>query len=104
MASDADLTALEHATQPVYVELEQDGVTRALIEQIRELKQRLPAPASVEPCAPPTTATTVEQVVDTDSTDEAFPEGVYRMAITAESMVQLGVSEDDAETMAGCGR
>jgi TRAP-type transport system periplasmic protein len=42
LASDADLTALEEAAQPVYEELEAEPQAKAHIEAIRQLKQSLP--------------------------------------------------------------
>lgn len=102
-AGDAEVAALEQAAQPVYVELEQDATTALLIERIREMKRQLPAPDSPPPCAPPpATATTATQAVAADPSDDAeFPQGVYRMEITAESMERLGVSESDARDQGG---
>jgi TRAP-type transport system periplasmic protein len=46
-ASDADLTALRQAFEPVYAELEQDAQTKSIIEQIARLKTSTTAEPSI---------------------------------------------------------
>jgi hypothetical protein len=88
---------LERAAQPVYRELEQDQTTKELIARLRALRQEAPAVgAAVAPCgggAP---------VVAAPAGDAAaFPEGVYRMEMTAEVLTAAGVDEPTAHEHAG---
>ena len=89
VASDSNVAAFENAVQPVYTQLEADSTTKTLIGQIRELKKSTAAPAAVAPCGSPTsTATTEAPVVTVDaSATAAFPNGVFRMEITADQMI-----------------
>ena len=88
LAGPAAIAAFEGAAQPVYAELEQDEMTRDLIERIRELKSEMPGPPTPQPCE--STNVGVDPVEANEGVDSvegnaddlaAFPDGVYRLDI-----------------------
>ncbi|WP_406054275.1 TRAP transporter substrate-binding protein [Kribbella sp. NBC_00889] len=88
-ASDADLTALVRAVQPVYDQLERDAATKRLLDRIRELKRtvRVSAQGVATPCqararATPPPATGNQSILN----------GVYRYEITQQELRGLGVT------------
>ena len=99
LASTADVEAMARATQPVYDELEGDGLTRELIADIERVGSSTPSDPLVEACngasEPSSPATT--------STGEAaqFPPGVYRTEVTVEDLVDAGADEPWANDVAG---
>lgn len=109
-AAASDLTAFEQAADPVYTELEADGATKELITKIRDLKQHSQAPVTVEECAPPATTPAAAEPppvssptpVSNASTDATvFPDGVYRLSITADELVAAGADRKWSNDVAG---
>lgn len=98
LAEDADLAALELAARPVYEELERDPATRGLIEEIRLLEADTSPPPAVEPCGEPASDGAAAGL---EPDRAVFPQGVYRMEITAQAMIDAGVSREDAGNHAG---
>jgi hypothetical protein len=99
VGADADIQELQRAVQPVYDELEQDQATRTMIEQIRALSEKVdPSQASIPPCERESTegATAGGEVGES-----AFPDGVYRMEMTADFLTEAGVDRPTAYNHAG---
>jgi TRAP-type C4-dicarboxylate transport system substrate-binding protein len=100
LTTDAELTRFEEAAASVYARLEQDETTRDLIERIRQLKADMPEPGAVEACESPS-----QDVVDSSEGEaddlSTFPDGVYRMEITAEFLEEAGVDRPTAFEHAG---
>jgi TRAP-type C4-dicarboxylate transport system substrate-binding protein len=93
---------LEEAAARVEDELREDPATATLIDAIRELAGELGVtPTSIEPCDPPgTDESTAEGDVDVDD-QGVFPEGVYRVEHTTESLVAAGIDRPTAADHAG---
>jgi TRAP-type transport system periplasmic protein len=95
-ADDAVTAAAVSAVAPLYAELEADEVTRTLIERIRATKTQLPSAPAIEPCEP-----------DDDAADDSSPDpvlafdGVYRQDVTAQHLMDFGVSEAKARQESG---
>jgi TRAP-type C4-dicarboxylate transport system substrate-binding protein len=103
-ATDAAVDAIERAGLPVYRDLEQDGTTRATIERIRDLKRQLDSSSpEVAACeARVQTSPPGSPKPEPDSEDTlAFPEGIYRMEMTAEFLVAAGIDRSTANEHAG---
>jgi TRAP-type C4-dicarboxylate transport system substrate-binding protein len=99
VADEADIEELQGAIQSVYDELEKDEATKRMIERIRELKQEAATPeVSVAPCGAETDDGTT---AGDDEAQSAFPEGVYRMEMTAEFLIEAGVDRPTASNHAG---
>jgi hypothetical protein len=103
VASEAEMAAFEKAAQPVYAQLEADATTKTLIGQIRELKKSAAAPATVAPCGTPaSTPATSAPVVTVDAAATAtFPNGVFRMEITADQMIAAKADPKWSHDVAG---
>jgi TRAP-type C4-dicarboxylate transport system substrate-binding protein len=99
LTTDAELKAFEQAAASVYAEIEQNETTRGLIEHIRELKAEMPEPDAVEPCGP--TSETADSEGNDPASDPSFPEGAYRMEMTAELLTEAGVDRATAIEHAG---
>jgi TRAP-type C4-dicarboxylate transport system substrate-binding protein len=99
LTTDVELSAFEEAAASVYAEIEQNETTRDLIEHIRELKAAMPESDAIEPCGP--TADDAEAEGDDSASDASFPEGVYRMEMTAEILTEAGVDRATAIEHAG---
>jgi TRAP-type C4-dicarboxylate transport system substrate-binding protein len=99
LTTDADLVAFEQAAASVYAKIEQNDTTRGLIEHIRGLKAEMPEPDAVQPCGP--AAEPVDPGGDQSASDGSFPEGVYRMEMTAELLTEAGVDRINAIEHAG---
>jgi TRAP-type C4-dicarboxylate transport system substrate-binding protein len=97
LASQADIDDLKRAAEPVYVELEQDAGTKALIERIRDLRQDVVSEETVAPCGPVAADASAGAAVDASE----FPEGVYRMEMTADFLMDAGVDRPTAFNHAG---
>jgi len=81
-ASDADLSSLRVAVQPVYDRLERDPQTRAAIEQIRTMRSGAPSTTEAPTCANPGSTTSAAR--------KATPiDGVYRMTTTLKESVKF---------------
>jgi TRAP-type C4-dicarboxylate transport system substrate-binding protein len=95
MASAADVRALERAAEPVYAELAEDPATRALIEDLRELKLSHPvaSAATPAPCARRAAPGTPPQ----NAGGAGIPDGVYRNRLTKQDLIGAGfpASRDD---------
>jgi TRAP-type C4-dicarboxylate transport system substrate-binding protein len=97
-ASAAEIEQARAAARPVYEVLEQDTGTAAAIARIEELKRDIPA---VPP--PATCDGRVESAADEKTGDPAlggeaseFPDGIYRMEMTAEFLMDAGVDRETA--------
>ena len=97
-----DLAALQQAAEPVTRLLEQDPSHRAVLDRIRVLRAALPPPGAVPPCEP-----VLAPVPEPDpaavpaDTGGAFPEGVYRMEVSAEDLVAQGATPQDGRNHGG---
>lgn len=91
LADDAEVTALQRATEPVYAELERDGQTAKIITAIRELKREKPVSAKA-PAACGKTKPTDGSGTDGKGPVSAF-NGVYRFEITDEDLRKAGVTD-----------
>jgi TRAP-type C4-dicarboxylate transport system substrate-binding protein len=89
-ASRTDLTALSHAAQPVYAQLERDAQTRSLIAAIRKLKATLPVPpaAAAPDCAPETPAARGRHI------SRSALNGTYRWRLTKAGAIASGDPDD----------
>jgi TRAP-type C4-dicarboxylate transport system substrate-binding protein len=98
VSADADRDELRQAVQPVFDELEQDEATATMIDQIEAIASDA-APATIPPCH--------GSRGDTDTSSEVaagqdgFPDGVYRMEMPVEVLLDAGVDEVDAYNHAG---
>jgi len=97
-ATDSEIAATEQAVAPVYEALQQDATTKELIERIRTIKADLPAPPPIASCGPDPIGPTGPSMAGAES---EFPDGVYRMEITAEFLIQAGVDRATAVNHAG---
>jgi TRAP-type C4-dicarboxylate transport system substrate-binding protein len=99
LADEAGLEAMRAAVQPVYAELEQDETTKAMIDEIETLRQDLgPTQTAIAPCGPETNG---EATAGDGGSESAFPEGVYRMEVSVEFLMEAGVDEATAYHHAG---
>ncbi|HZD18472.1 MAG TPA: TRAP transporter substrate-binding protein DctP [Actinomycetota bacterium] len=100
LADEAELEAMRAAVQPVYTELERDETTKALIGEIEALREDLePATTAVETCGAQTDGEA--SAGSGGESETAFPEGVYRMEVSAEFLIEAGVDPPDAYNHAG---
>jgi TRAP-type C4-dicarboxylate transport system substrate-binding protein len=98
LASRPEVAKFQQAVQPVYQQLEQDAATKAMIARIRSLSgEPGPAQTAVKPCAPGAAA----QATPGDEAGKSFPEGVYRIEMPEEFLVQAGVDRPTAHNHAG---
>ena len=99
VAGPRDVEALEAATQAVYEELARDPVTRDLIDAITLLRVDAPTEPAPQACQPST------RPAEGSSTEPGergqFPDGVYRLDISAEELVAAGAEESWAGDVAG---
>jgi TRAP-type transport system periplasmic protein len=92
-ASKEDLAALRDDFAPVYASLQQDGQTKAFIQQIQELKQSTPAakapaiPAGCSGKAP-------EKADQRPASASGELNGTYRHVLTKEDALRAGDKED----------
>jgi TRAP-type C4-dicarboxylate transport system substrate-binding protein len=89
-ASRDDLAALTRASRPVYVDLERDAQTRALVAAIRDLKATTPAAPTAAPpdCAHQTPAAQGRRV------SSSTLNGTYRWRLTKAAAVAVGHPND----------
>jgi TRAP-type C4-dicarboxylate transport system substrate-binding protein len=89
LASQADIAALERATQPVVAELRRDALTSSLIDAIGALKQHTPAPTGTPSCAgKPAPASGTTPAGERHAID-----GVYRYVVTERALRHFGVTD-----------
>jgi TRAP-type C4-dicarboxylate transport system substrate-binding protein len=91
-AGEADLTAFEQATRPIYAQLERDPQVKETIAAIRALKQRTPrdpAPDLPQKC--------VQRPLLTHARvrDPSFLDGTYRYRLTREGAIRVGGDPND---------
>jgi TRAP-type C4-dicarboxylate transport system substrate-binding protein len=101
LATAVELEALDKATQPVYAELEQDPLTKSLIEQVRNMAATLPSPsAAASACGDDVASAAGDQ--STGSGQEASAvNGIYRVELTEEALRTRGVTEEDIGNLSG---
>jgi TRAP-type C4-dicarboxylate transport system substrate-binding protein len=92
-ADPADLRALERAAEPVYAELAEDPEAAAMIDRIRQLKQRIGSSVDALPliCAhrdPRRMPTPADE-------RQSIPNGVYRKSLTKAELVEAGLPPDE---------
>jgi TRAP-type C4-dicarboxylate transport system substrate-binding protein len=97
LASQTYIDDLEGAVEPVYAELEQDAATKALIDHIRDLRQDVVSEETVAPCGPVAADASPDPTLD----GSEFPEGTYRMEMTADFLMDAGVDRPTAFNHAG---
>jgi Bacterial extracellular solute-binding protein, family 7 len=100
LASDEEVAGLVEATGPVYSELEADAATAAMITRIRALAEEVGPGEPITACtyeSPVTLPPDPAETTGESSPDAAeFPEGTYRMEITAEFLIDAGVDQASA--------
>ena len=81
------------SAQPVYESLEEDEATRAMIDRITAMKGEVAAEPVIEPCQPPapTPTTEVHRLTNSEAATDEFPDGVYRMEMTVEVLLEAGL-------------
>jgi TRAP-type C4-dicarboxylate transport system substrate-binding protein len=99
VASAADLRDFMQAVEPAYAELEQDGATAAMIDEIRTLSEQVEG--NETPVAPCGTEGGDQAASEASTAEGEFPEGVYRMEISADVLVDAGVDRPTAFDHAG---
>ena len=98
VATDAQVEALQQAAAPVYAALEQDAGTKEMIGRIRQLSENANlTPATIAPCEPAEKG----GVAPGEAIGGAFPDGVYRMEMTADFLLEAGVDPQNAVEHAG---
>lgn len=97
LAADDAVAAIERAAEPVYAELERDPDVRSMIERIGDLKRGIADPPVVPACAPATGPP--DETAPPDPV--AFPEGVYRLDMPAEFLIDAGIDAGAADDHAG---
>jgi TRAP-type C4-dicarboxylate transport system substrate-binding protein len=97
LASQTEINELERAAEPVYAELEQDAATKALIDRIRELRQDVVSEETVASCGAIAADASPDATVDASE----FPEGTYRMEMTADVLMDAGIDRPTAFNHAG---
>ena len=98
VADDVEVAALHRAAQTVYRDLEQEEATRAIIGELRGLAEPKADPVEVTECEP---AGSEEEAASPPATASSFPEGVYRMEMPAELLLDAGVDRATANGHAG---
>lgn len=99
VASDAELSEFTQTVEPAYAELEQDGPTAAMIDQIRTMSEQVEGTErAVAACGAGAAGQTTPGAGPAEA---AFPEGVYRTEYTAEFLMDAGVDRATAFNHAG---
>jgi TRAP-type C4-dicarboxylate transport system substrate-binding protein len=96
-ATPTDVAAIERAAQSVQEALRQDPATRALLDRLVEVSGAPTTVEGVPACSPPA----VDAPVGTDVDDSAvaedvaggFPDGVYRMEMPVQVLLDAGVPQ-----------
>lgn len=97
-ASEDQIDQFHRATESVVDELNQDDVTRAMIAEISRLRSELDvAEPAVAPCAESIEAAPVQG----EAAEAEFPEGIYRMEMTADFLIDAGIDNFTASNHAG---
>jgi TRAP-type C4-dicarboxylate transport system substrate-binding protein len=89
LASEADLVALQQATQPVVAWLEQDAATKGFIADIRQMKQASAEAISAD------ARVTCEPGSEAAGTASSELDGIYRFEITEEALRLAGATDPD---------
>jgi TRAP-type C4-dicarboxylate transport system substrate-binding protein len=97
LAAEADLGGFTNAAAPVYRDLERDPATKLQIEAIRALKEELSAADATVPACGPVAASASPKPGSAGD----FPDGVYRMEMTAEFLEEAGIDRPTAVNHAG---
>lgn len=97
LAGESDLAGFTSATTSVYRDLERDPATKLQIEGIRALKEELSAADATVPACGPVAASASPKPGSAGD----FPDGVYRMEMTAEFLEEAGVDRPTAVNHAG---
>lgn len=96
LAGEIGLAAFHRAAEPVIADLAQDPTTRRLMDRIRHVTARIPAPESVDACTPP-----ASEPVAPSRTAGAFPEGTYRAVMTRDALLAAGIEAGAAADFDG---
>jgi TRAP-type C4-dicarboxylate transport system substrate-binding protein len=101
LVSADQMAALEEATKPVYAQLEQDPLTRSLIESVRTMAVTVPASSSTPPeCRGAVAGASDDQSTASDQ-DASAVNGIYRVELTEEALRARGVIEEDIRNLSG---
>ena len=96
LAGEVGLAAFRRAADPVLTELARDPVTRRLLDRLRAVAARAPAPPPVQACTPPA----VEVAAPTGG-PSAFPEGTYRTQMSRAALLAGGLDPGAAADFDG---
>lgn len=98
MASEAQVAAFEAAAQPIFASLENDPLNAELIAALRELKAKTEASPGASACAPETGSANPGRDVETQVWSQGTPpSGVWRVELTTDDFVSMGVLRSVAE-------
>ncbi|MFN8494627.1 MAG: fasciclin domain-containing protein [Caldilineaceae bacterium] len=99
LASAEQVKAFEQAAQPIFAQLEKDSRNAEIIQAIRDLKTKVtPAPGAAA-CAPKAAQQSPAPAADKQVWSTGLPpNGVWRVELTTEDFVRLGVLRSVAET------
>lgn len=97
-ASPTEVAAIERAAATVHAELRREPSTAALLDRLTAIAGGPTTVEGVAPCAPPGSEEPVATVAD-DSGE--FPDGVYRMEMPLQVLLDAGVAEAIARNHVG---
>lgn len=98
LAGPAGLAEFRRAAAPVYAELDRDAQASRLVQQLRQIAERSPAPPSLPGCGP----VGVEPAYPSPALAQgAFPEGTFRTQMTQQELLDAGVDAGAAGDLAG---
>lgn len=100
LATDAQLQATKAASLGVVAALEKEPVTAQVLTRIRELAAGLPVPPAPSPCSPSASGTSTIPVLKPKG-DQGALDGVWRLVVDAQDLVDAGASQLDASNNEG---
>ncbi len=101
VASDTDLAALQHATEPVVTAMEQDAATRKMITRIRALGADVtPPPLTACRAAGPAASTAVVAPFAAKG-DQSVLDGHWRLVVDGKALEANGITGPDVGNNAG---
>jgi TRAP-type C4-dicarboxylate transport system substrate-binding protein len=101
LASDAQVAAFEAAAQPVLDSIRKDSFNAEMITAIRDLKTKTVASLGAQACAPDAQVN-AQPTAGTESWSTGLlPNSVWRVELSAEDIIQMGVLKSKADQYAG---
>jgi TRAP-type C4-dicarboxylate transport system substrate-binding protein len=91
LATEAQLTALRAAVEPVYAEMERDPLTKKAIARISELAGETPPP-KLAPCTPPSSAG--PSVALAAKGDQSVLDGTWRLSVAPRDLEAAGATAE----------